>query len=66
VSAPCFLNKLREKDYLAIFQKKFSILDIESEYCGEEYLTEDILRALPEYTRDELLKVSIRVVMKKK
>lgn len=66
MSAPCFLNKLREKDYLAIFQKKFSILDIESEYCGEEYLTEDILRALPEYTRDELLKVSIRVVMKKK
>lgn len=63
--APSYLNKLREKDYIRIFSKQFTIVDCESEYLGEDYLTDEILRELPNYTRDELTKVSIRIIMKK-
>jgi SAM-dependent methyltransferase len=62
---PCYLNKFREKDYIRIFSKYFTIVDVESEYVGEQYLTEDILRELPGFTREELTKVSIRIIMKK-
>ncbi len=62
---PCYLNKLRERDYLAIFQKHFTLLEVEPEYLGEEFLTEEIMRELSMYDRDELLKVSIRMILKK-
>jgi SAM-dependent methyltransferase len=62
---PCYLNRLREKDYLEIFGKKFTIVGLEPEYLGEEYLTPDIARELSTYTREELLKVSIRMILKK-
>ena len=63
--APCFLNKLREADYLRIFSKHFSIVALEEERGGAEFLTNDTLAELPEYSREELLKLSIRVIMKK-
>ncbi|HYQ86400.1 MAG TPA: methyltransferase domain-containing protein [Bacteroidota bacterium] len=63
--APCFLNKLREADYLRIFSKHFSIVALEEERGGAEYLTNEILTSLSGYTREELLKLSIRVIMKK-
>lgn len=61
--AHAFLNRLREKDYLSVFNKFFSIIDKKSKYEGEQFLTEEILKEIPEFSRDELLKRSIRVVM---
>ncbi|MCK4271845.1 class I SAM-dependent methyltransferase [bacterium] len=64
-SAHAYLNRLREKDYLSVFNKYLSIIDISSKHEGEQFLTEEILKELPDFSRDELLKRSIRVVMKK-
>lgn len=61
-----YLNRLRERDYLSVFRKYFSIIDIESKYEGERFLTEEILGGLTDFSRGELLKRTIRVVMKKK
>ncbi len=63
--APCYLNKYREQDYLRVFSRYFTVVDVEPEYLGKEYLTEDILRELSGYTREELTKVSIRIILKK-
>jgi len=60
-----YLNKLREKNYLDTFNRYFSIIDIEYEYEGEKYLTDDILKELKSYSRDELLKKTMKVIMKK-
>jgi len=60
-----YLNKLRERDYLSIFDGHLSIVDVWSSYEGEKILTEEILAELPDFSRDELLKRSIKVVMKK-
>lgn len=62
---PCYLNKLREQDYRAIFGRKFAIARLEPEFLGEEHLTDDIVRELPQFTREELLKVSIRMILRK-
>lgn len=63
--AHVYLNRLREKDYLLVFNKYFSIIDMESRYEGEQFLTKEILNELSHFSRDELLKRSIRVVMQK-
>lgn len=60
-----YLNKLREKDYLSIFNKYFSLIKTDSRYEGEQYLTNDIMKELRGYSRDELLKRTLKVVMKK-
>ncbi len=57
-----YLNRLREKDYLAVFNKYFSIINIESKYEGEKFLIEGILKELSDFSREELLKRTIRVV----
>lgn len=41
-----YLNKLREKDYLLVFNKYFSIIDIKSRYEGKKFLTEGVLKEL--------------------
>jgi len=61
-----FLNRLREKDYLPVFQSRFSIIDLQSRYEGERFLTDEIRRELPDFSEEELLKRSIKVVMKKR
>ena len=33
--APCYLNQYREKDYVRIFSRYFTIVDVEPEYLGE-------------------------------
>lgn len=60
-----YLNKLRENDYLLIFNKYFSIIDIKSKHEGKKFLTKEILNELTDFSKNELLKRSIRVVMKK-
>jgi len=60
-----YLNRLREKDFIQAFSKHFEILDVESKYEGEKLLTPEIQAELSDYSRDELLKRSIRVIMRK-
>ena len=60
-----YLNKLRERDYIATFSKYLTILDVTSAYEGEQMLTPEIERELQQYTRDELLKNSISVVLQR-
>jgi SAM-dependent methyltransferase len=62
------LNRYREDDYRACFGKMF---EIEQEMSpdtmeGEPFLTEEILRELKDYTREELLKRWIVFVLKKR
>lgn len=64
--AHVFLNKFCEKDYLDIFKKYFSIIDINYKYEGENYLTNEILEELKNYSKDELLKRNIIILMKRK
>jgi SAM-dependent methyltransferase len=63
-----YLNKLREKDYRKIFLKYFTIVEEHSTYEGRKLLTKKIARDLiaKGYTREELLKRTWRVVLKKK
>lgn len=60
-----FLNKFSERDYLEIFKKYFTILDISYDYEGEDYLTEEILEELHNFSKDDLLKRNIKVIMQK-
>lgn len=64
--AHVFLNKFCECDYLDIFKKYFSIIDISYKYEGDNYLNIKILDELKNYSKDELLKRNIKVLMKKK
>jgi len=43
----------------------FEILDVESKHRGEKLLTPEIEAELSEYSKDDLLKRSIRVMMRK-
>ena len=64
--AHVYLNKLREKDYLEMFDKRFSIVDTYSRYEGEQYLSEAIKVELSDYSKEDLLKRELRVIMRKK
>jgi SAM-dependent methyltransferase len=59
------LNGLRESDYVALFQARFLILELTSKYEGEEYLTRDIEKECSDYSREELLKSNINIVLRK-
>lgn len=60
------LNKLRESDYYKLFSKDFEILKWITEYEEpERYLTPELSLELSEYPREELLKRSIVVVVRK-
>jgi SAM-dependent methyltransferase len=61
-----YLNKLRETDYISIFNRYFTILDVRESYEGEEFLTDEILKELRDYSKEELLKRYIRVTMRKR
>lgn len=58
-----YLNNLKEKDYLAIFEKHTEILEwIDGPFEGEKLLTDEIRRELPGYSDEELLKRYVTVV----
>jgi len=61
-----YLNKLREPDYIETFRKYLTIIDVRSKYEGEGLLTDSIRQELANYSRDDLLKSSIFVVMTRK
>jgi SAM-dependent methyltransferase len=66
--APVFLNRLRERDYRRHFEETggLEIVDWQVEFTeGKEYLTDEILKQLPDYTMDELTRRSIIVILRK-
>ncbi len=63
--ADTYLNRLREQDYLAAFSRHLQILDVESSYQGERHLTPELELELSDYSREELLKGSLEVTLRK-
>ena len=65
---PVFLNRLRESDYRREFERvpDLTIEKWDVEFTeGGEFVTPDVLRALPNYSAEELTKRSIVVVLRK-
>ena len=65
---PVCLNRLREKDYCRFFEetRRFEVIEWKTEFTeGEEFITEQLLRELPDYTREELTKRSVIVTLRK-
>jgi SAM-dependent methyltransferase len=60
------LNKLRESDYRELFEKHFHVVEWRKSYCGQHFITPDVLRELPEYTEEELLTETILVTARKR
>ena len=60
-----YLNKWRETDYLNVFEEYFTVLEHRCRHEGKTLLTEEILKELPGYSEDELLKRSIRLILRK-
>lgn len=60
-----YLNKWSERQFVDAFRARFAIVEHASRNEGESYLTRDIERELKDYTREELLKREIRVVLRK-
>lgn len=66
---PVFLNRWRECDYRRAFEADpdLEIVDWQTEFTeGADYLTDEVRRALPDYTDAELTKRSIIVVARKR
>jgi SAM-dependent methyltransferase len=66
--APVYLNRLRERDYREAFEKTpgLRIREWKVEYTeGEELVTPELLKKLPGYSKEELTKRSIIVVVQK-
>ena len=65
---PVYLNRLREKDYRCLFEKTrgLEIVGWETEFIeGEELITDELLRELSDYTREDLTKRSIIITLRK-
>ena len=66
--APVYLNRLREKDYYRLFEetRRFEVLEWKTEFTeGEEFITNELLQELSDYTRDELIKRSVIAILRK-
>ncbi len=64
---PSWLNKMREREYRAEFEKYFDILDwFPAEKEGEALLTEEIRQELTDYSEHELLTKGFIVVARPK
>lgn len=64
---PCYLNEMREHQYLSLFQEKFEILEVLDigKGEGEELLSPEIGAELSDYSEEELLKRGITIVARK-
>jgi SAM-dependent methyltransferase len=65
---PVFLNRLRERDYLRLFEETpgLEMLDWKTEFTeGADLLSSEILDELPDYPPEELTKRSIIAVLRK-
>ncbi len=64
-----YLNKLRLKDYLKLFEDKFDVIEIKQKYdnLGESYLTDELFAKLNlEYSREELLTNQVAFILRVK
>ena len=65
---PIYLNRLRERDYFELFTQTpgIEIADWVTEFVeGEDLLNDEVRRALPDYTDEELTKRSVIAVVTK-
>lgn len=60
-----YLNKCRERDYVELVGRYFTVVDSRSRYEGKQLLTPEVVAELPDYTEDELLKRSVRYILRK-
>jgi len=62
-----YLNEMREREYLKLFQEKFEVFEVLDLDRGEgaELLTPEIYAELSNYSEEELLKYGIAVVVRK-
>lgn len=64
-----YLNRLRESEYRAVFEKEFEILAWQTQFTEpawvRQYLTPGVRAALAAYSEEELLKRSIAIVLRK-
>jgi SAM-dependent methyltransferase len=63
--AGVYLNRLRERDYRSAFECHFEIVEVTATYAGEQHLTDDVLRRLPGFSREELLRASVNFSLRK-
>lgn len=64
--AHVYLNKLRMKDYIQIFENDFTILECKvGKKEGEKLLTSEIKNELSEYSKDELITRDLIIIAKK-
>lgn len=65
---PVYLNKLREHEYLSLFQEMFEILEVLDVGKGEgkDLLTPEIRLELSDYSEQELLKRGITIIARKR
>ena len=65
-TAPVYLNRLKEHEYISLFKAKFEILGImDGLYIGKDVLTPSIRAELSDYSEEELLKMHITIVARK-
>jgi SAM-dependent methyltransferase len=60
-----YLNELREAEYLEVFRKHLTTIEVTPAYEGRQHLTRSISRELVGYSEEDLLKRSITVVLRK-
>jgi hypothetical protein len=66
---PIYLNRLRERDYRRHFEEtpSLEIVDWRTEFTeGKDLVSEEILRALPDYSPEELTKRSMIAVLRRR
>ena len=65
-TAPVYLNRLKEHEYISLFKARFEILNIiDGLYIGKDLLTPSIRAELSDYSEEELLKMHITIVARK-
>ena len=64
--AHVFLNKLKKDDYISIFNRFFDINDITVTFEGESLLTEDILKEITGYSKEDLITRNMKILITKK
>jgi SAM-dependent methyltransferase len=62
--ASMYLNRMRERDYMAAFERHLDVVAVDAKCRGERYLSDEIVAELRNYGRDELLRDSIEVLLK--
>jgi SAM-dependent methyltransferase len=67
-TAPVYLNKLRENEFVRMFGEKLEVLEVKDIGVGEgkEFLTPKVKAELSEYSESELLKRDIIIIARKR